>query len=316
VLLILEDDEMKEIFIGSSKEALDHARLVATLLADVPEVKPLLWTDAFTLGDITFLRIEDIAKRVAGAVFLASPDDGSVIRDKRVKVPRANVLFEYGYLTALLTRSRVALCRYVGTELPSDFSGLTYVPMGEFNPNGPLDEHAEAKIRSWSSELPAVQTGFSPSVLLHGYSGLWHIQTTFQLWRGLGIKQPDYVIFQGQMILNMQTVGEHGTGCIYGCLQVQISNCYAEFQICDLITDARVLPDGSLKLSSRMQSRQRIILEGEPPQQEGFEPMLRAAREFNSIAQCPSDEPGTLRGEYIAELGGVVYSRGIQRYYR
>ena len=52
------------------------------------------------------------------------------IRETRVKTPRANVLFEYAYLTAMLTRSRVAFCRYANAELPSDFAGVTYVPHG------------------------------------------------------------------------------------------------------------------------------------------------------------------------------------------
>jgi predicted nucleotide-binding protein len=121
---------LKEIFIGSSKEALEHARQVAAVLSEVKDVKPVLWTEVFKLGDITFLGIENIARRIAGAVFLATPDDDSVIREQPVRTPRANVLFEYGYLTAMLTRGRVALCRYAGVELPSDFAGLTYVPMG------------------------------------------------------------------------------------------------------------------------------------------------------------------------------------------
>src|SRR4030095_5264751 len=150
---------MKEIFIGSSKEALEHANQVAAVLSEVKDVKPLLWTECFKLGDITFLGIENLARRVAGALFLATPDDDSVIREQHVRTPRANVLFEYGYLTAMLTRSRVALCRYAGVELPSDFAGLTYVPMGPFEPTKPIDNQARGRLKSWASELPAIQAG-------------------------------------------------------------------------------------------------------------------------------------------------------------
>src|SRR5262245_45359107 len=117
---------MKEIFIGSSKEALHQVDQVVAVLSEVDGVKPLPWTECFKLGDITFLGIENIASRVAGAVFLATPDDDSIIREQQVRTPRANVLFEYGYLTATLTRGRVALCRYADAELPSDFAGVTY----------------------------------------------------------------------------------------------------------------------------------------------------------------------------------------------
>ena len=78
---------MKEIFIGGSKEGLEQAKQVSAVLSEVNDVKPLLWTECFKLGDITFLGIENIARRVAGAVFLATPDDDSVIREQRVRTP-------------------------------------------------------------------------------------------------------------------------------------------------------------------------------------------------------------------------------------
>ena len=84
----LKRSALKEIFIGSSKEALEQASQVAAVLAEAKDVKPLLWTECFKLGDITFLGIENIACRVAGAVFLATPDDESVIREQRVRTPR------------------------------------------------------------------------------------------------------------------------------------------------------------------------------------------------------------------------------------
>ena len=84
---------MKEIFIGSSKEGLEQAIQVAAVLSEAQDVKPLLWTEYFKPGEITFLGIENIASRVAGAVFLATPDDDSVIRERPIKTPRGDVLF-------------------------------------------------------------------------------------------------------------------------------------------------------------------------------------------------------------------------------
>ena len=307
---------MKEIFIGSSSEALDQAQKVADLLSEVEGVKPVLWTDMFALGDITFLKIEEISRRVSGAVFLATPDDESVVRERNVKVPRANVLFEYGYLTSMLTRARVALCWYTYTELPSDFAGLTYVPMGVFKPDNPLSDLARVKLKSWVSELPAIQSGIAPTFLLHGYSGQWHRETIFQIWRRIEIKPPDYVILRGQMLLQILPNGEGGTGCVYGNLQVQIGNCYAEFQVNDRIIDAHVLRDGSLRLRSTMQSRQRITLEGKPPQKDGFEPLLKGVREFEHIIYCPPDEPGILRSNYTSDLGREIYSKATEKFYR
>jgi hypothetical protein len=307
---------LKEIFIGSSKEALGHATQVAAVLSESQDVKPLLWTECFKVGDITFLGIENIARRVAGAVFLATPDDDSIIREQKVKTPRANVLFEYGYLTAMLTRNRVALCRYAGAELPSDFAGLTYIPMGAFEPSSPLDHQAKGRLKSWASELPAIQTGFSPTCQLHGYSGCWQTETTYEVYRRMKVIDPDYVILNGKMILQIPANGEGGVGCFYGNLQVQIGACYAEFEISDRVIDAKVFPDGSMKIRNAVQSRQRIRLEGEPPQRDGFESDFRGAREIDLCLHSPSDEPGILRGLFSSEVGGHNYSKAAAKWHR
>ena len=307
---------MKEIFIGSSKEALEQATQVVAVLAEAPDVKPLLWTECFKLGDITFLGIENIARRVAGAVFLATPDDDSIIREQRVRIPRANVLFEYGYLTAMLTRSRVALCRYNDAELPSDFAGVTYVPMGAFEPTKLLDHQARARLKSWATELPAIQLGFSPTCQLHGYSGSWQTETIYEVYRHIELKHPDYVILNGKMILQIPADGDGGVGCHYGNLQIQVGDCYAEFEVTDRVIDAKVFGDGSIKIRCAMQSRQRIRLEGNPPQRDGFEPDLRGAREIDSLIQCPPDEPGVLRGRFSSEAGGIIYSKAAGKWYR
>lgn len=307
---------MKDVFIGSSKEALEQATQVAAALSEVEGVRPLLWTECFKLGDITFLGIETLARRVAGAVFLATPDDDSIIRDQRVRTPRANVLFEYGYLTATLTRGRVALCRYAGAELPSDFAGVTYVPMGAFEPATALDHQARARLKSWAMELPAIQAGFSPTCQLHGYSGSWQAETVYEVYRRIQIKDPDYAVINGKLILQIPADGEGGAGCFYGTMQIQIGDCYAEFEINDRVIDAKVFADGSMKLRNAVQSRQRIRLDGTPPQRDGFEPDFRGAREIDLFIHCPPDEPGVLRARFSSEVGGTVYSKASGRWHR
>ena len=307
---------MKEIFIGSSKEGLEQATQVAAVLAETPGVKPVLWTECFKLGDITFTAIEDIARRVAGAVFLATPDDDSVIREARVRTPRANVLFEYGYLTAMLTRNRVALCRYSGVELPSDFAGLTYMPMGALEKGKPLDHQSKVRLKSWATDLPAVQAGFSPTCQLHGYSGSWQTETVYETWRRIPFKNPDYAVVRGKMILQIPPDGNGGAGCFYGNMQVQTGDCYAEFEISDRVVEAKVFPDGSMKIRNAVQSRQRIRLEGTPPQRDGFEPEYRGAREIEITMQCPPDEPGILRGVFVSEVAGNIYSKASGKWHR
>ena len=123
------------------------------------------------------------------------------------------MLFEYGYLSAVLARRRVALCHYTGAELPSDFAGVTYISMGTLKPTKPLNDKANERRKSWATELPAIQVGFSPTCQMHGYSGRWHVEAAYEVFRRIPIKDPDYVVFNGIMILQIPANGEGGTGC-------------------------------------------------------------------------------------------------------
>ena len=297
----------RHIFIGSSREALKHAKAVKAVLGDVDGIKPMLWEESFKVGEITFVTIEDVVNRIAGAVFLATPDDDSVIRRERVKVPRANVLFEYGYVTARLARNRVALCRYDGVELPSDFEGLTYIPMGRYGSN--LSNCAISRLRAWASGLGALQSGIPAVLQVHGYSGVWRGETTFEIWRGIKIKRPNYAQANTRMVLHLPMNACGTTGCIYGTLQVQVGKCYAEFHLNDEIVGARVLRDGSLRISLVMQSRQRTVLEGDPPQKDGFGPVLRGGREFGLTLHATEQE-GVMTGNWVTSFGGGVLTKG------
>ena len=101
-----------------------------------------------------------------------------------------------------------------------------------------------------------------------------------------------------------------------GNLQVQVGNCYAEFEASDRVIDARVFGDGSMKIRNAIQSRQRIKLEGDPPQRDGFEPEWRGARELDVFIHCPADEPGVLRAQFSSEVGGNIYSKATGKWYR
>jgi hypothetical protein len=188
--------------------------------------------------------------------------------------------------------------------------------MGTFEPTQRLDDDVRAKLRMWATELPAVQVGLSPTCQMHGYSGTWHVETAYEVYRRIAIQSPDYVALNGRTDLQIPPDGNGGTGMLYGTLQVQIGACYAELEICDRVLDARVLADGSMRLRNTTQARQLIKLDGTPPQRDGFEPEFRGAREIEVVIQCPPDEPGILRGTFSSDVGGRLYSRATGKWYR
>ena len=118
------------------------------------------------------------------------------------------------------------------------------------------------------------------------------------------------------MIPQIPPDGKGGAGSLYGTLQVQIGACYAEFEICDLVMDAKISADGSMKLRNVVQTRQLLKLEGDPPQRDGFQPEFRGAREMDVFIHCPPDEPGVLRGRFSSEVGGNIYSKATAKWYR
>jgi len=114
--------------------------------------------------------------------------------------------------------------------------GLESVPLWRIT-SKPLNDKAKARLKSWATDLSTIQVGFSPTCQMHGYSGRWQVEATYEVYRRIQIKDPDYAVFSGMMILEIPANGEGGAGCAFGNLQVQVGNCYAEFEASDRVTD-------------------------------------------------------------------------------
>lgn len=70
------------------------------------------------------------AQRAGFAVVLLTPDDvGGTVESKLSPRARQNVVFELGMFIGLLGRDRVAALNESSVELPTDFSGVAYIPL-------------------------------------------------------------------------------------------------------------------------------------------------------------------------------------------
>jgi predicted nucleotide-binding protein len=79
-------------------------------------------------------KFEDYAD-VGFAVVLLTPDDRGGLADAATSElrPRArqNVIFELGYFIGRLSRARVCALYGAGVEIPSDYSGVLFVPLDD-----------------------------------------------------------------------------------------------------------------------------------------------------------------------------------------
>ena len=107
----------------------ETARFLETLEQDV-----IILREQPNEGRTIIEKFEDYAN-VGFAVILLTADDlgGPVGASQHDQKPRArqNVVFELGYFIGKLGRNRVCALYTEGVEIPSDYSGVVYVPLDE-----------------------------------------------------------------------------------------------------------------------------------------------------------------------------------------
>jgi hypothetical protein len=115
------------IFIGSSREGLDIAYAVQTILQDDAEVT--VWDQNFF--QLTYGSLESLEKsidRYDFAVLILTPDDLVVSRNVTYPAARDNVFIEFGLFMGRLGRDRTFIVYDKNSQpkIPSDLSGITF----------------------------------------------------------------------------------------------------------------------------------------------------------------------------------------------
>lgn len=93
-------------------------------------LRPVILHEQPNLGRAIIEKFEDHSEEVRCAIVLLTPDDKGCLVDTNDWRSRArqNVIFEFGYFFAKLGRGKV-ICLHKGDiELPSDVSGIIYIP--------------------------------------------------------------------------------------------------------------------------------------------------------------------------------------------
>lgn len=112
----------------------DAARETVARFLEKLTLEVIILRDEPDKGRTIIEKIEDYSD-VGFAVVLLTPDDkGTSVSEEEYKFrARQNVIFEWGYFIGKLGRGRVSALYKEGIEMPSDYSGVLYIP---FDNNG------------------------------------------------------------------------------------------------------------------------------------------------------------------------------------
>ena len=286
----------------------------------------VVWdTGAFPAGSTLLERIESLADDFEGAVLLFTPDVISVRSGQSAGEPVSNVMFEYGYLSARLTRQRVAICLFEDAALPSDLQGVKVMNAGAVGyriseergndystPKLPANLIRELSI--WLESLPRLAEHIPPVVQLHGYSGIWRVETRFDIWRGIPVSSPNEVFWYGFTSLLIPPGGRAGKGIMYGSVHVNWAGYRARYDIVNEVREATADRNGALNLRVLVSRRQLIHEEGTLPDERLRSDL--AANEFEVHLKPAAGQSGELHGVHQYTRGTEFHQQAVERYRR
>lgn len=142
---------MKKIFIGSSSEALDKARVIEGILNELG-AHTTCWAsdDAFKLSHNTLDELIQATRMHDAGIFIFDKDDEIVCRSDGTSkfIPRDNVIAEAGMFVSALGQKAVVLCTVPGVHEISDFKGITTLCYDLAN-----FERLKNKLKIWLDEI-------------------------------------------------------------------------------------------------------------------------------------------------------------------
>lgn len=301
---------LNKIFIGSSSEAEALAQVVAEVINNHKSTQAVLWKDSFPTGVILLEQIEHLPDQFVGAVLLATPDLECCRDQTSFSAPIANIIFEYGYLSARLGRRRVSILQFHEVDLPSDLQGVTIIKDKQYQYQkgaaAPLSESTKKSLWQWLDQLPVLTPKRPPISQVHGYSGTWNVNNQFTRWRDQDVQTGDLIYFSGKTFLVFQTNGKSGSGVQIGKLHVSIGKYHVIREVVNEIIKAEIDDDGTVRLRLRI-IRSRII----PGTEKGIEDADPRLREDLGNIEFPlelkseseKDDVAMLRGPHEFERG-------------
>jgi hypothetical protein len=285
---------------------------------------PVLWdTGPFPAGPTLLDQIGKVPDDCQGAILLFTPDVISARSGQKTHEAVSNVIFEYGYLSARLTRQRVAICQFGDAEPPADLKGVKVMNAGPAyyrtpekrgNDHTPkLSPNLIRELGIWLKSLPRLAEHIPPVVQLHGYSGTWSIETTFTTWRGMDVRKPNEVFWYGFTSLFIPPSGRAGKGRMHGHTDVKWAGYSAIYDVQNKVEEATAHPDGALDLRVSVIRSKRT--DGVDIPDELFRSAL-PEKQFDVHLEPATGQPNVLRGTHTFTRGSEVYQAAEEVYRR
>ena len=128
---VSNEEKIQDVFIIHGRDK--GTRETVARFIEQLELNPIILDEQPNQGQTIIEKFEQHAE-VEFAIALLTPDDtGGLSKDEQSLKPRArqNVIFELGYFTGKLGRSRVCALTKGHVDMPSDYYGVLYIPFDE-----------------------------------------------------------------------------------------------------------------------------------------------------------------------------------------
>lgn len=152
-------NDLPRVFAGSATESASIARRIARGLKGYARLH--FWTDVFRLGEFNLQALQREAAECDFAIFVWGIEDMAVVRNKRSRAPRDNVVYEAGLFAGALGEHRVFVAHAQMTKIPSDYLGVT---TAAFDPDNPDIKRIVSRVRGRIAQL-----GKKPAARFTGY---------------------------------------------------------------------------------------------------------------------------------------------------
>ncbi len=145
-----------KIFIGSSYEKKDVAKLIQEIILDIDgSIQVLGWWryDVFPPGDTYIMSLLKAVSKTNAGILLFADEDSASRRGAEIRVPRDNIVLEYGMFAAAHGTNNTLIARVGKPTIPTDLAGVSSIEIIECEEDIDFLEKNRGQLRNWVRQV-------------------------------------------------------------------------------------------------------------------------------------------------------------------